>query len=305
MYDATINDLRAACALVAERARHVGINVEAIPSYASALEVPPLVANTLTTTEAIEDAAARVLTLDAINFGSGWFPTLKKRPGLSGYRTIAKGLGERFEANGPWPASELEQLEVEALAQVLAQAHDHPLIPLFVASLRDLGGHVQSDFGGRFAVIPEAAHGSALALVSELRAWDSFKDESTYDELTLPFLKRAQIAAADLHRAGAAQYEDLHELTIFADNLVPHVLTLDGILALSPDLQRKIANEELLTHDSKEEVELRACAVHAAELILAHKPGTTAAALDGALWERGGGAFYKASPRPRCRTTAY
>jgi hypothetical protein len=299
------NELRTGVSLVAARARHLRINVEAIASYASALEVPPLVASTLTTTEAIEDAAARVLTLDAINFGSGWFPTLNKRPGLSGFRTIAKGLDDRFEAKGPWTAPELTKIDVEKLADTLHQDRDHPLIPLFIASLRDLGAHVQSDFGGSFGAVPEAAHGSALDLVSELSTWAAFKDESTYDELTLPFLKRAQIAAADLHRAGAAHYEDLHELTIFADNLVPHVLTLDGILTLAPDLQRKIANEELLTHGSKEEVELRACAVHAAELIVEHKPGTTAAALDGALWERGGSAFYKASPRPRCRTTAY
>jgi hypothetical protein len=146
-----------------------------------------------------------------------------------------------------------------------------------------------------------------VALVDLLRPWDSFADASRYDGLyvPVPFLKRAQIAAADLQRAGAARFDDVHQLTIFADNLVPHVLTLDGILTLSPALQHKIEQGELLVHGSREEVELRACAVHAAELMLEHKPGTTAAALDGALWERGGGAFYKARRRPRCRTTAY
>ena len=38
------------------------------------------------------DIAAYWLTLDAINFGSGWFPTLRKRDGLSGYNTIASAL---------------------------------------------------------------------------------------------------------------------------------------------------------------------------------------------------------------------
>ncbi len=48
-----------------------------------------------------EERAAFWLTLDAINFGSGWFPTLRKRDGRSGYHTIAAGLRERFAAHGP------------------------------------------------------------------------------------------------------------------------------------------------------------------------------------------------------------
>ena len=47
--------------------------------------------------------ADHLLQLDAINFGSGWFPTLRKRPGLSGYRTVEAALGE----HGPWDNDEL------------------------------------------------------------------------------------------------------------------------------------------------------------------------------------------------------
>ncbi len=38
------------------------------------------------------------------------------------------------------------------------------------------------------------------------------------------FYKRAQIVASDLALAGVARFADLDRLTIFADNLVPHVL---------------------------------------------------------------------------------
>jgi len=72
------------------------------------------------------------------------------------------------------------------------------------------------------------------------------------------------IAAADLHRAGVARFADLRALTMFADNLVPHVLRLDGVLAFDPDLVDRIDREELIAHGSPEEVEIRACAVHAA-----------------------------------------
>ena len=85
----------------------------------------------------------------------------------------------------------------------------------------------------------------------------------------VPFFKRAQIAAADLALAGLAPAEDLDRLTLFADNLVPHVLRLDGVLEFDDDLVARIDAEELLEHDSPEEVEIRACALHAVELLVA------------------------------------
>ena len=84
---------------------------------------------------------------------------------------------------------------------------------------------------------------------------------SPYDGAVVPFFKRAQLAAADLHLQGLAPAGDLARLTLFADNLVPHVLRIDGVLAFDPALVARIDREELLAHDSPEEVEIRACAV--------------------------------------------
>ncbi len=132
---------------------------------------------------------------------------------------------------------------------------------------------------------------------------------SRYDRVEVPFLKRAQIAAADLHRAGSARFADLDRLTMFADNLVPHVLRLDGVLVLDPGLVARIESGQLIEHDSREEIELRACALHAVELIVAalQRIGapSTAAEVDQLLWTRGQGPRYKAVPRHRSRCTAY
>ena len=54
------------------------------------------------------------------------------------------------------------------------------------------------------------------------------------------FYKRAQIAANDLQLAGVADFPDIDRLTIFADNLVPHVLRLDGVLRYSDELAAPI-----------------------------------------------------------------
>lgn len=297
--DGVLTRLRDACAEVASRARFVSIDQEATSSYASALPTarPP--------DEPREHAAAYWLTLDAINFGSGWFPTLRKQPGSSGYGTVAAGIAKRFEGQGPWSADELAAIDRSEIAAVLHQDPQHELMSLFARSLNDLGRHLLEEHEGRFQSVIDAAGGSAESLVELLAAWGCFADTSTYDGLTLPFLKRAQIAAADLHRAGAARFADLDRLTMFADNLVPHVLRLDGILRFDPELVARIEREELIEHGSPAEVEIRACALHGVELIVAASPGARAAELDQVLWLRGQGARYKASPRHRSRCTAY
>jgi hypothetical protein len=83
------------------------------------------------------------------------------------------------------------------------------------------------------------------------------------------------------------------------------VLRIDGVLAFDAGLVARIDREELIAHDSPEEVEIRACAVHAVELLVAAHGATTATAVDNALWHRGATPRYKAHPRHRARTTAY
>ena len=291
------------------QARHVRINRDAIPAYASSLDIGPPAApadpDVHLGSGTREERAAFWLTLDAINFGSGWFPTLRKRPGRSGYETIALGLRERFERHGPWSAAALAKVTVAEVADCFGQNPDHELMDLFARSLRDLGRHAAQEHSGRFATVVDQAGGSAEMLVQRLSDWACFSDVSTYSGQPIPFLKRAQIAAADVHRAGVARFTDLGALTMFADNLVPHVLRLDGVLAFEPGLAERIDRGELIEHGSAEEVEIRACAVHAVELITSARPGLIAAEVDQELWLRGRGKRYKAAPRHRSRCTAY
>ena len=117
------------------------------------------------------------------------------------------------------------------------------------------------------------------------------------------FWKRAQIVPNDLTLAGVAEFEDLDRLTIFADNLVPHVLRVDGVLVYDPELAARIDAGELLAPGGDER-EIRACAVHACELIAAEL-GVPPRVLDIWLWNRGQEPRYKALPRHRCRTVFY
>jgi hypothetical protein len=304
---AIVDEIREACAWVAARATSVRIDESAIAAYAATLPDPSAApgpdAEAHVLNGPAELRAAFCLTLDAVNFGSGWFPTLRKRDGRSGYYTVALGLRDRFAAHGAWSAEELRALEPGEIAATLGQDSGHELMALFARSLNDLGAHVAGEHAGSFASV--AAGDSAVALAERLASWDCFADVSPYNGRSVPFYKRAQIAAADLHHAGVATFTDLHRLTLFADNLVPHVLRLDGVLRFDPALIARIEAGELIAHDSPEEVEMRAGAVHAAELICRARPDLTAQQVDHLLWTKGGGARYKAVPRPRARCTAY
>ncbi len=301
------NLVRSACEWVAGQARSVRIEAGALAAYASGLPDAAELPAPDPATELLEGdreiRAAFVFCLDAINFGSGWWPTIRKRPGHSGYFTIAAGLTERFR-NAPWSAAELSDLGAADIAAATGQDAEHALMADYAAALRDVGERVERDFEGRFENVVDAAAGSAVQLADLLARWDAFADVSTYEGRSVPFFKRAQIAAADVDRMGIAELRDLDRLTAFADNLVPHVLRLDGLLRLDPALEARIEAGELLDHGSPEEVELRACAVHAIEL-LAELTSLSPAEIDAALWNRGAGERYKSLPRPRSRNTAY
>ena len=273
-----LEEVRSNCRAIAATARFVSIDL------AAWREPAPVDA-----AEPSSGDADHVLQLDAINFGSGWFPTLRKRPGMSGYRTVAAAFAER----GPWSNRQLRTLDAAGVAAALGQEPGHPLMRLYAQALRDLGRFL----GDRSALdLVEQAEGSAERLATLLARGMRFFDDRG-------FYKRAQIVPSDLALAGVAEFGDLDRLTIFADNLVPHVLRVDGVLRYEPDLAALIDAGELLPQGPAER-EIRACAVHACEQL-----GDAAAVppreLDRRLWHRGQAPEYKRFPRHRTRTVYY
>jgi hypothetical protein len=289
---ALADEVRRACAQIARRARWVAIDLDALGSVEPG-PPPRLDPEGHYLEGSREDVAAFTLALDAINFGSGWFPTLRKQPGRSGSVTIARALTAHVRAHGTWSPEELGALTPEVVAGVLGQDAGHELMGLYARALRDLGRFLQ----GRTALEAVwSVQGSAQLLARELaEAMPMFEDPGFY--------KRAQIVPSDLELAGVAAFHDLDRLTIFADNLVPHVLRVDGVLVYEAGLAAHIDSERLLP-PGEQEREIRACAVHACELI-AERLGVAPRVLDGWLWNRGQQPRYKSRPRHRTRTTAY
>jgi hypothetical protein len=287
-----LDEVRSSCAQIAAGARWVRIDLDRLGGVG---EAPPqsLDSERHYLEGSTGDVASYMLTLDSINFGSGWFPTLRKRPGCSGYFTVAWSLADRWREHGPWSPAELRHLDAATVAGVLGQEPDHELMGLYAQALRDLGLFLEDRTA--LDVVAEA-DGSAERLAEALPAGMPFFDDQG-------FWKRAQIAANDLALAGVADFHDLDRLTIFADNLVPHVLRVDGVLRYDERLAARIDAGELLP-PGEEEREIRACALHACELI-AERTGTPPRVLDMWLWNRGQAPRYKAIPRHRTRTVFY
>lgn len=263
------------------------------------------------------DTLAFVLCLDAINFGSGWFPELRKRPGLSGYFSLAGALRDHFERGEVLDAETLCCITGEECARILEQdfskAPVAELMNLFARAWRDLGQLVGAQFGSSFEALVESAEQSAEALVLILARMPLYRDVESYGERLVPFYKRAQLSCADLALAfggeGLGRFHDLDRLTMFADNLVPHVLRVEGVLVYEPDLLARIEAGELIPLGSAEEVEIRAAAVHAVEClgveILPRHGFVPAREIDQLLWSRGQSPSIKAHPRHRTRCTFY
>ena len=286
------DDVRDHAATVAASARWVSIDMDALGTIEPG--PPPVLDRRRHYLDGpAADVATYMLTLDAINFGSGWFPTLRKRPESSGYYTVAWALADKFRAGGPWSDAELRGLDAATVAAVLGQDPGHELMARYARALNDLGRFLQARTA--LGVVADA-RGSAEALATTLAREMPFFDDRG-------FYKRAQIVPNDLALAGVAEFHDLDRLTIFADNLVPHVLRVDGVLRYDDALARRIDSGELLP-PGEEETEIRACAVHACELI-AERLGVPPRVLDTWLWDRGQEPRYKAVPRHRTRTVFY
>jgi hypothetical protein len=286
------DEVRAAAARIAARARLVSID----ESRLSAIEPGPAPAldpelHFLEGTP--EQVATYICALDAVNFGSGWWPTITKREGLSGAMTMTAALTEQYRERQPWTAADLRQLPTTTVAATFGQPAEHELMQLYGHALREVGMWLGR--GGALGRIA-GARGSGQRLArNAVDNMPYFEDRGLY--------KRAQILVHDLQLAGVAQWDDLDRLTIFADNLVPHVLRVEGVLVYDERLAARIDAEELLPEGGAER-EIRGCAVHACEL-LSQRTRIPPRQLDGWLWHRGQEPRFKALPRHRCRTTAY
>lgn len=312
--------VRAGAEWVADRARRVRIDEGAIDRLAAQLpaEPAPLLPEEQAKGDAA-DVAAKVITWNMVNFGSGWFPRLRKREGLSGARSLAQAYDDHVQRNGVPAASWLAEVDAAMCAELFEQPHPGPvdeLLTLFAQAWNQLGMLLLDRYDGAAVHLVDDADGSAAKLVGMLDEMPLVHDVSRYDGVEVPLYKRAQITVSHLSRAFGSpeagklgHFADIHRLTAFADNLVPHTLRVLDVLVYDDETAARIAGDDLFTPGEPAEVEIRACGLHAVELLVERldrlgRP-TDAATVDHQLWQLGQSPEIKAVRRHRCRCPWY
>ncbi|GFP90271.1 upf0553 protein [Phtheirospermum japonicum] len=196
-----------------------------------------------------------LFVLDALNFC--FWPDNEMS-----YDHLAAGLKEALQHDkSAFDADRLQKYTGPDLRKMLMWPRPLPLEDERVRLLHEVGLELERSFDGKASKLVES--------------W--FRDHTVYKGHQVFLYKRAQIFAADLWGSfkgqGYGEFNDIESVTMFADYIVPAVLEQLGVLKFSPSLTNIIESNRELSSGSEEEVELRACSVHAVEEIreLIHK----------------------------------
>lgn len=262
-----------------------------------------------------------VFVLDAINFcfwpepGEGRWTIRYRGEALSGYFALAAALKRALEQGIPiTKARFLRDLSWNDFLTLLEGEGRLPLMEERWLILRELGRALQDQWDGDASRLLDASNGSAVRFVGMVtRDFPSFRDAAPFKGRQVPFYKRAQILASDLHAAlkgtGWGGFKDLHRLTAFADYKLPQVLRHLGVLEYEESLARKVDDQVPLPSGSREEVEIRAHTILAVEGLRREMAllgsSVPAVEIDAALWHMGQEDLFRLRPYHRTLSIYY
>lgn len=120
-------------------------------------------------------------------------------------------------------------------------------------------------------LVEEADHSAGMLVNLLAHHFISFNDCTKFERRNVRIMKRPQILVADIWAAfngeGYGQFDDIDNITMFADYRVPQMLHSLQCLSYSPPLDAAIRTQQLLQPGSSWEVQLRGCSIWTVELI--------------------------------------
>ncbi len=194
---------------------------------------------------------------------------------LDGYWALAASLKRAAEFNADFlNADFLARITPQQLADALRGDGEIPLFADRWRNARELGTVLKNLREGEPARLVECAERDAARLAQMIAEnFSSFNDIAVYDNRAVHFFKRAQILVADLWGAFAGkdwgEFDNIDELTAFADYKLPQILRAWGILNYAPSLAEKVDAQIELAKDSPAEIEIRAAMLWAVEFLRA------------------------------------
>lgn len=206
-----------------------------------------------------------------------------------------------------------EEISREEFAEILAGNVEIPLFTERLAIVHEAGkvtNHLYQSQASNLIKTCEKDARKLLALLSE--NYPSFRDVSTYNGVSVPFYKRAQLFVIDIFHffegKGLGELEHTDIITALADYKVPQSLRHFGIIHYNSELANLVDTKTELIYNSPAEVEIRAANIWSIELLrrLIEKslPNITSTEINDYLWLQSQSATNMA-PYHRCRNTFY
>jgi hypothetical protein len=171
----------------------------------------------------------------------------------------------------------LKSIEESEMREIFSGNMTIPLFEERLAIFREVGNVLCDKYRGHFHNLVAQSggrlFGGGRGMIDRLvQDFPSFNDSVDYLGQRVNFYKRAQLTAGMLHgRFQNTPYfnmEDIDQLTIFADYVLPKGLRDMGVLEYCPPLAKQVDSQRIIPEGSKEELEIRAATIHAADRIM-------------------------------------
>jgi hypothetical protein len=299
-----LNPVRASVRRVVESAQEVRLDGARLADVASwlAYEELPVPPSFFPFPFALEraDAVDFVLVASSLNFAYTDFETRRRWDLVVDGRAYAdadglhlalhRALGEGVPVLDGWWLAQVDAAQLGELLPGLQMLEER------AAVLREIGAALVERWDGRFHRLLESCPprlydggaGFLERLVAEFPRFDDRAGETRFWKLAQLAVWIAEIT---LRPEGGLGFEDLHELTAFADYIVPAGLRVMGVLRYAEELDGAIAEGRLIEAGSRREVEIRAYTIHAcdelARLVNERRPPelqVIAPQIDARLW---------------------
>jgi len=168
----------------------------------------------------------------------------------------------------------LKNISKEQMKKIMKGETEIPMLKERYEIFREVGEVLTQKYDGHFYNLV-AASGNRLfnggkGMVERLvDDFPSFDDSVEHNGKRIVFNKRAQLACGTAYERfeGELPLEDVEEITIFADYVLPKGLRDLGILCYEDSLAKRVDNQELIYAGSQEELEIRASTIHAADYL--------------------------------------
>nr|XP_017007848.2 queuosine salvage protein [Drosophila takahashii] len=223
-------------------------------------------------------AADWVFVLDTLNF-CFWTPnnyTKYKVDGYTGYfalcAAVKRAIKENVDVINPKFYSEIDLKTLESIFRSDDGETEIPLIQKRLESLHEVGKVLIEKYEGSFENVIKKADKSAVRLLNLMvEEFPCFRDEAEFAGQRVSILKRAQILVGDVWSCyrgqGLGYFEDIDQITMFADYRIPQVLVHFGSLEYTNELMEFLKSDTILENGDPREVEIRGASIYIIEQV--------------------------------------